>query len=271
MIKDFKIGFIGAGTMGKAIIKELINTNFVDKKDMYISEATSELADAVSKELAIPVGCDNRNLVKNSDFIVLCVKPYFMKKVLEEIREDLTEDKVLISIAAGITTKSIEETAQINIPVVRVMPNTPILVGEGMSAVCSGKCAQKNHIDFVVKMFSRTGKCIELDEKLLNAVTGISGSGPAFAFLIIDALSDGGVKLGLTKRDALLLAAQTLVGAGTMVLETGKHPSVLKDDVTTPGGTTIEGLSVLEDEGVRTALIKAVEKTAEKAAKLSLQ
>jgi pyrroline-5-carboxylate reductase len=270
MIKDFKIGFIGAGTMGKAIIKELINTNFIDKKNLHISEATSESADAVAKELAIHVEHNNKKLVQDSDIIMLCVKPYYIKEVITEIKEYLTEDKVLISIAAGITTKSIEETARINIPVIRVMPNTPILVGEGMSAVCKGKYAQKTHIDFAVKMFSRTGKCIELDEKMLNAVTGISGSGPAFAFLIIDALSDGGVKLGLTKKDALVLAAQTLVGAGTMVLETGKHPSILKDEVTTPGGTTIEGLSVLEDEGVRTALIKAVVKTAEKAEKLSL-
>jgi pyrroline-5-carboxylate reductase len=270
MPKDFKIGFIGAGTMGKAIINGLINSGFAKKRNIFVSEATPELAERASKDMGIAVYCDNKKLVQNSEYIVLCVKPFYMKEVITEIRENLTENKVLISIAAGITAESIEKAAQINIPVVRVMPNTPVLVGEGMAAVSKGKYAKKEHADFAVEMFSKTGRCIEVNEKALNAVTGISGSGPAFAFLIIDALSDGGVKLGLTKKDALVLAAQTLVGAGKMVLETGKHPSVLKDEVTTPGGTTIEGLSVLEDEGVRTALIKAVVKTAEKAEKLSL-
>jgi len=270
MTKDIKIGFIGAGTMGKAIIKGLINTGFIDKQNIYVSEATPEFAELASKDLGLAVTCDNKKLAQSSDFIVLCVKPFYMKEVITEIKEELAENKVLISIAAGITTESIEKTAQINVPVVRVMPNTPVLVGEGMSAVAKGKYAKKEHAEFVIEMFSKTGKCIEVKEKALNAVTGISGSGPAFAYLIIDALADGGVKQGLTKHDALILAAQTLIGAGKMVLETGKHPSVLKDEVTTPGGTTIEGLNVLENEGVVPALMKAVEKTAEKAEKLSL-
>lgn len=268
MLSTFKIGFIGAGTMGKAIIKGLINSGYVDKNNIIASEISEASANIVSEELNIRTTLDNTELVRNSDIIILCTKPFVIKDVLEEVKDDLSEDKLLVSIAAGIGTEFIENITEKNIPVIRVMPNTPALIGEGMAAICRGKFTNDEHIDLVNQIFSLVGRCIEVPEKLINAVTGISGSGPAFIYLIIEALADGGVKLGLPKHKAIELAAQTTLGAAKMVLETGKHPSILKDEVTTPGGCTIAGLMVMEENKVRSALSKTVQETAKAAAGL---
>lgn len=269
MINDFKIGFIGAGTMGQAIIKGLIASKFTSKENISAFEINKENASKAAQEIGIKIYSDNqKEFVKNSDIIVLCTKPYVVKSVLADIKEYLTGKQLVISIAAGIGTKFIEESIEKQVPVIRVMPNTPALIGEGMTAICRGTYTSDENMEFANNLFSKLGRCIEVQEKLINAVTGISGSGPAFVYLMIEALADGGLKLGLPKKIAVELAAQTLVGAAKMVLETGKHPSVLKDEVTTPGGTTIAGLAVMEEKGIHSALMQTVEETARVSASL---
>ncbi len=254
MLKDKKLGFIGAGTMAKAIIKGLESTGV----EILASDVIPHPG----------VMNDNRELARKSDVIILCVKPFAIESVLEEIKDDLRENHIIVSIAAGVSTQKIEQAIGKNIPVIRVMPNTPALIGEGMSVVCRGRYAIEQQSSLIVELFKSVGRCIEVKEDLINAVTGISGSGPAFIYLIIEALADGGVNLGLKKEQAVELAAQTTLGAAKMVLETGKHPALLKDEVTTPGGCTIAGLSVMESEKVRSALIKTVMETAKKASGL---
>jgi len=263
-----KIGFIGAGNMGKAIINGLLNSNFISRDNILASEISKQIAEKVSSELGITVFTNNKELVKNSDIIILCVKPHFIQTVIESIKDCLTENKLIISIAAGISTGFIEKIIESKIPVIRVMPNTPALVGEGMAAVCKGQYVSDEQIKFVLELFSKVGRSIEIQEKLINAVTGISGSGPAFIYTIIEALADGGVKLGLPKNIALELAAQTTLGSAKMVLETGKHPAILKDEVTTPGGTTIAGLMVMEENKVRSVLSQTVQEAARVAGEL---
>lgn len=268
MLKDKKIGFIGAGTMAKAIIKGLINSGLISKNNISATEISPKLAQKAAYATGINVITNNNDLVANSQIIILCTKPFAVKSVLEDIKNSLTEDKLVVSIAAGISTETIEKVIEKQIPVIRVMPNIPALVGEGMSAICRGKFAVDAHSSLVMEIFKAVGRCIEVDERLINAVTGISGSGPAFIYLIIEALSDGGVKLGLKKEIAIELASQTMLGAAKMVLETGKHPALLKDEVTTPGGCTIAGLAVMENEKIRSALIKTVQETAKSAEEL---
>ncbi len=268
MLENKKIGFIGAGVMGKAIIGGLIESGYVKKENIFASEINQELANKVSSELGISASIDNNKVAESSDILFICTKPFIIKKVLEDISNSLGEKTLVISIAAGVSSETIENSINKSIPVIRTMPNTPVLVKEGMVALCRGKHATDEHIELTKNLFEQTGKCIEVPEKLINAVTGISGSGPAFMYLIIEALADGGVKKGLPKKTAIELAAQTALGAAKMVLETGKHPAILKDEVTTPGGTTIAGLMTMEEHGVRSALAKTVQSTAEKADEL---
>ena len=265
-----KIGFIGAGTMAKAIIKGLLNSGAVPAENIMASEISADLAKKASDFLGINVITDNKEVTKKSDIIFLCIKPYgVIESVLYEIKDFITPEKLVVSKAAGVSTDFIEDTLSRKTHVVRVMPNTPAIVNEGMSAIAKGRHATDEQADLVLELFKNIGRAIRVPERLINAVTGISGSGPAFMFLIIDAIADGGVKLGLTKQAALELAAQTCLGAAKMVLETGKHPSVLKDEVTTPGGSTIAGLLVMEDEKVRAAMSKTVIETARAASGLA--
>lgn len=269
MLKDKKIGFIGAGTMAKAIIKGILNSGAVPPENIMASEISEDLAKKASDVLGITVITDNKEVTKNSDIIFLCVKPYgIIESVLYEIKDLITLEKLVVSVAAGVNTEFIEDTLNRKTHVVRVMPNTPAVVNEGMSAIAKGRHATDEQADLILELFKSIGRAIRVPERLINAVTGISGSGPAFIFLIIEALADGGLKLGLTKQAALELAAQTCLGAAKMVLETGKHPSVLKDEVTTPGGCTIAGLMIMEDEKVRAALSKTVIETARAASGL---
>jgi len=269
MLKDKKIGFIGAGTMAKAIISGLLHSGNVLPENILASEISEDLAQKASETLGIKVVTDNKAVAKNSEIIILCVKPYgVIESVLYEIKELITPNKLIVSIAAGVSTDFIETTLEHKTHVIRVMPNTPAVVNEGMSAVCKGRHATDEQADLILELFKSVGRAIRVPERLINTVTGISGSGPAFIYLIIEALADGGLKLGLTKQAALELAAQTCLGAAKMVLETGKHPSVLKDEVTTPGGCTIAGLLVMEEEKVRYAMSKTVIETAKAASGL---
>jgi pyrroline-5-carboxylate reductase len=268
MLENKKIGFIGAGVMAKAIIKGLIKSEVIPKENITVSEISMELAQKASHELGITVISNNKDIVKGSDIIILCIKPFSIENAVKEIKDSLNDRKLLVSIAAGVSTQIIETLIEKIVPVIRVMPNTPSLVGEGMSAVCRGSFANEKHLDIVIEIFKAVGKCVEVSEKFINTVTGISGSGPAFFYYIIEAMADAGLKLGLRKDVALKLSAQTALGAAKMILETGKPPSVLKDEVTTPGGCTIAGLFALENENVRQHIIKAVIETANTASKL---
>ena len=265
MLKNKKIGFIGAGTMAKAIIKGFLSAEAAYAENILASEITEELAKKAAEELGIRVATSNKEVTKHSDIIFLCVKPNILESVLYEIKDSITREKLVVSIAAGVSTDFIAQALEHKTHVVRVMPNTPAVVGEGMSAVCKGRHATDEEADFVLELFNCIGRAKRIPEKLIDAATAMSGSGPAFVFSFIESMADGGLKLGLTKKAAIELAAQTCLGAAKMVLETGKHPSVLKDEVSTPGGCTIAGLLTMEEEKVPVGMAKTIIETAKTA------
>lgn len=262
-----KIGFIGAGKMGGAILKGLIESGFAPSQNIMASERDEQSAQNVSREYGITTYSDNNALVQECDVIVVCTKPFVITEVLEGIKSTITPEKLLISIAAGVTTDTMEQILG-NIPVVRVMPNTPAFLSCGMSVLSKGKYADYEHMIFTQEMFSQVGKAIILEENLMDAATGISGSGPAFMYLFIEALAKGGADLGLDKNIALELAAQTAIGAAHMIMQTGKTPETLRTEVTTPGGCTAVGLDVLAEGKVFDILVDTVKATAKKAAEL---
>lgn len=263
-----KIGFIGAGKMAQAIINGVLNSGFSNLDNIYAFEPDQRVVDSLKQDFNLNFCENNNEVVEKSDVIIICVKPHFVERVLSEIKYSLTKEKVIISIAAGISTKKMENNIQEGIQVIRVMPNTPALVGEGMSALCKGKYCTQTTLNYAMELFSKFGRAIEIEEKLINAVTGVSGSGPAFMYLLIEAIADGGVRLGLKKDVAIELAAQTALGAAKMIIETGKHPAILKDEVTTPAGTTAEGLYSMEKDNIRASMIRAVIKTARRSEEL---
>jgi len=254
------IGVIGAGKMGEAIIAGLIRAGAPPGKILAFDADASRL-EKIRKDYKIRIAENNPSLVKASEILILAVKPQVMEKVLMEISAAAFEKKPLvISIAAGIQTALLKKFLGADQRLCRVMPNTPALIGQGVSAYFAGPELSKADREKVDAILAAIGQVVEIDrEDLMDAVTGLSGSGPAYIFMMIEALADGGVKMGLSRKLALSLAAQTVVGAGKMVLETGRHPGELKDMVTSPAGTTIAGLSVLEQGGLRGLLIQAVE------------
>jgi pyrroline-5-carboxylate reductase len=216
------------------------------------------------------VSADNRTAAGAANVILLCVKPQTIGQVADEIRSELNPQKLVISIAASVPTDYIERRLGANIPVIRAMPNTPSCVGAGITAIAKGKFATQEHLDMASKLFGSVGKTVIVEEKHMDAVTGLSGSGPAFIYIILEALAEGGVKMGLSRELATLLAAQTAMGAAKVALETGDHPALLKDTVTTPAGCTIDGILELEEGKLRVTLIKAVVKASQRAKELHL-
>ena len=263
-----RIGFIGAGQMAEALARGFINKNIIKASNVYATDIME-----VRKEVFASFGANaadtNSEVVANSDVVFIAVKPQYVSLVLKEVRPVLTPKTVIVSIAAGVTLATLKEAAGEDSRVIRVMPNTPCLVGETASAMCLGGKADDGDADVVKQLFDAVGVIYKVDEKLLSAVTGLSGSGPAYIFVMIEALSDGGVKAGLPRDIATQLAAQTVLGSAKMVFETGKHPGVLKDMVTSPAGTTIAGVHELEKAGVRNAFINAVTGAASRADELS--
>jgi pyrroline-5-carboxylate reductase len=260
-------GFIGSGKMATALVKGMIRAGLAPVDAICASDP---LANARALfETGIAVFDSNMPVAERSDVLILAVKPQNMRQVLEQLRPSLTNAPLVISVAAGITITSILDGLGTKIRVVRVMPNTPALVGKGASAFALGPGCRAEDEALVRSFLGSVGNAVCVTESLLDAVTGLSGSGPAFVYLMIEALSDGGVRVGLPRDVATLLAAQTLLGAATMVLETGLHPGLLKDQVASPGGTTIAGLHALERAGVRGALIDAVEAATKRSAELS--
>jgi len=257
-MKD-KIGFIGAGNMGEALIKGILKAKLLSSQKVCASDIRETKLKQFQKTYGIKTFKDNKELVSQVNIILLAVKPQNMEEVLSEIAPVIEKKHLVISIAAGITTSYISKRLNDKISVVRIMPNTPALIQEGASALAMGKHATQSDLKSVQKLFESVGKTVVVDESLMDAVTGLSGSGPAYVFLFIEALADAGVKMGLSRSVALLLSAQTCLGAARMVSETGEHPAKLKDMVTSPGGTTISGLHALEAGGLRTTIMDAVE------------
>lgn len=264
MSSELTIGFLGAGKMAVALAKGFLQSNLVSPRNLRAADPVDAAREAFRRETGGEVAAGNRELVNASSVVVLAVKPDQVREVLEDVAEVFTEKHLVISIAAGVTLGKLESYLAEGARVIRVMPNTPALIGASASAYALGAGAQLQDAELAQKLFASIGMAFRVKEKLLDAVTGLSGSGPAYVFSIIDALSDGGVAAGLPRDIATQLAAQTLVGSARLVLETGQHPGALKDMVTSPGGTTIEGLHALEKGGVRAALMNAVRAAADK-------
>jgi pyrroline-5-carboxylate reductase len=264
-----RTGFLGAGRMATALARAWTASGRLSARCVCASDPSPAARDAFSRESRCPVLDDNRAVAAQSDLLVLAVKPQTMPAVLAEIR-DLVEqrDPLVLSIAAGVTLSQLQSSLSPTTRLIRVMPNTPCLVNASASGYSAGPHATPDDVALVQSLLELVGRAFALPEHLLDAVTGLSGSGPAFVYLVIEAMADGGVKAGLPRDVALALAAQTVLGAAKMVLETGRHPGALKDDVASPAGTTIAGLHELERAAVRGAFIDAVEAASRRAAEL---
>jgi len=266
-----KIGIVGGGKMGEALIAGLLKTNTVEKDGILVGELVLDRREHLSQTYGIECISDNAEVAKRSDILILSVRPRDMAAALTSVRDSLTPEKLLISIAAGVTTKFIQRTLNKRVDLVRAMPNNPCTIGEGMTVLTTAEGTPANRLEEVKRIFASVGRTLKLEEDLFDAVTGLSASGPAYVYLFIEALADGGVKAGIPKDVAITLAAQTVLGSARMVLETGEHPAKLKDLVATPAGTTVCGLYELEQGGLRAASIKAVEKATARARELSSQ
>ncbi len=263
------IGFIGAGQMARALAQGFVNAGLLADRQIVAADPFPAARDEFQRLLpGSKVATDNVEVARQSDVVFLAVKPQQVQSAMTELRGALSAKQLIVSIVTG-TRLAAHVEGLGDCRLVRVMPNTPCLVGQSASAFCLGPNATASDRELISKLLSAVGLAIEVEEKLLDAVTGLSGSGPAFIYVLIEALADGGVRLGLPRDVALRLAAQTVKGAAEMVLKTGEHPGVLKDRVASPGGTTIAGLHVLENHGVRGALISAVEAAARRATELA--
>jgi pyrroline-5-carboxylate reductase len=263
-----RLAVIGAGKMGGILIEAFVKQGLILPQNIF---ATVQHSGQERKNLAVSVGSDNRAAARQADVILLCVKPQAVGPIIDEIAPELTEHKLVISIAASVPTEYIERRLTSRVPVVRAMPNTPSQVGAGMTAISKGQFASQQDVDTTRRLFDAVGKTIVADEKNMDAITGLSASGPAFIYIILESLAEGGVKAGLPRELATLLAAQTALGAAKVVLDTGHHPALLKDAVTTPAGCTIDGILELEEGGLRVTLIKAVVRAAHRAKELLLK
>lgn len=258
-----KIGFVGCGNMGGAMLGALVQKEFIESKNILVS-TKRELSRKNLEEKYKVIGKEsNLEVAKEADIVILAVKPYMYKEVIEDIKEEL-KGKLIISIAAGIDIEDLEEMLGGEFKIVKTMPNTPALVGEGMSAICHNKNVTEDELKEVCDIFNVFGKYEILEEKDFHAFIALCGSSPAYIFMIIEAMADGGVRLGLPRDKAYKLAAQSVLGSAKMVLETGKHPGVLKDMVCSPGGTTIAAVADLEKNGIRNTVISAIETCANK-------
>ncbi len=254
-----QFAFIGAGRMATALASGMVRAGLVTAAQICAADPLAASAEAFKRSTGGRLALSNQAAARDSDVLFLAVKPQQMPQVVEELRGVVGGKHLIISVAAGVTLATLAAGLGEAPRLVRVMPNTPCLIGAGASGYCLGRNASPADAQLVERLLNSVGKSVQVDEKLIDAVTGLSGSGPAFAFVILEALADGGVKVGLPRATAQLLAAQTLLGAARMVLETGEHPAALKDQVASPGGTTIAGLGALEQHGLRGALIAAVE------------
>ncbi|MBU3183107.1 pyrroline-5-carboxylate reductase [Clostridium psychrophilum] len=262
------IGFIGCGNMARAMISGIVISNLVSNKNVIASNPSQKSLDKVKEKYNVLVTNDNKEVAKFSDIVILAVKPYKYYEVIDEIKTYLKDNVVIITIAAGITLDHMSNALGDEAKVIRTMPNTPALVGEGMSALCANKNITKSELQEVIQIFESFGKIEILEEKLIDVVPSVSGSSPAYVYMFIEALGDGAVLQGMPRNKAYKMAAQAVLGSAKMVLETGEHPGKLKDDVCSPGGTTIEAVYTLEKNNFRGSVISAMESCTEKAIKM---
>jgi pyrroline-5-carboxylate reductase len=263
------LALLGAGKMGSILLQALLKDGPFATTHMIATVRHSDRARTLSDQLGIPVSTDNAAAAAQADIILIGVKPPSVAEVIRSIGGSLSPDKLIISFAASVDTKSIEETAGTAVPVIRAMPNTPCLLAAGITALARGRFVTDAHMATALSIFGVVGRTVIVDERHMDAVTGLSGSGPAFIYIIIESLAEAGVKVGLPRDIATLLASQTTFGAAKMVLETGSHPALLKDAVTTPAGCTMDGILELEEGGLRVTLIKAVMRATERARQLA--
>jgi pyrroline-5-carboxylate reductase len=259
MVNDKTIAFIGAGNMGSALIRALIARGEIPKERIVAADADPERLGKIEAQQGIQIARDNKGAVSRADMVILAIKPSDINWVLEEIAPVTDGSKLLISIAAGVPTRRIEERLPQGVRVIRVMPNTPALVGQGVAVLCSGSHATGEDMVAARRIFDAAGKTCVLPENLMDAATGLSGSGPAYVFLFIEALSDAGVLAGIPRDVAQMLSVQTVLGAAHLAAEMNMHPAKLREMVTSPGGTTIAGLRKMEEWGFRAAIYNAVE------------
>ena len=267
-VKGKRIGFLGCGNMGEALVKGLVEASVVSAGALMASDSrTDRLAD-LERRYGVRIAKDNVELARECDVVVLAVKPQIMAAVLTEVAPTLSRRQLVISIAAGVATPTIRKGVGKDIRLIRVMPNTPALVLEGATAIAKAKGLEDGDLETAQEIFGAVGKVVVLDEELMDAVTGLSGSGPAYVAVVIESLADGGVKMGLDRVTAMTLATQTVLGAAKLLLETGLHPGSLKDMVSSPGGTSIAGIAALEEGGIRTTFITAVERATQRSREL---
>ena len=263
-----KLAVLGTGKLGGILLRAYLKQELFSPKHVKASVRHEEKAASLGKALGIAATTDNRKAVQGADIVLLCVKPQVVGEVLKEIAPELSEKTLVISVAASVPTSYIEQRLSAKVPVVRAMPNTCSTVGCGMTGICRGAFAGVEHLEIAKAMFDAVGRTVAVDEKNMDAVTGLSASGPAYAYIILESFAEAGVKVGLPRDVATLLAAQTMKGAASVVLETGDHPALLKDAVTTPAGCTIDGILELEEGKLRVTLIKAVVKATQRAGEL---
>ncbi|MFW9865818.1 MAG: pyrroline-5-carboxylate reductase [Candidatus Thorarchaeota archaeon] len=254
-----ELGIIGLGKIGSTLLRVLIESKTIESDKIIVYDIIHDVLKQRAEEFKVESAENNKILAQEAKYIIIAVLPQIINNVLEEIGSLITEEHVIITIAAGISIKHIKKFIDKNVGIVRIMTNTPALVRAAASAISSNEYIKQSELDFVKNLFNALGLVVELDEKHLDAVTGLSGSGPAYLFIIIEALADGGVKMGLPREIAVKLAAQMVLGSAKLVLETGKHPGELKDMVATPGGTTITAIHEIESAKLRATLIRAVE------------
>jgi pyrroline-5-carboxylate reductase len=268
-LPGLRVAILGAGKMGGILLQAFLKNNLLSADQIAATVQHPDRAQALSVQFGVEVDTDNLAAAKQADVILLGVKPTQVPAVVNEIAPALNPKKMLLSFAASVKTRDIEDAAGCNLAVVRAMPNTPAMLAAGATALCPGRFVSPHQMGIAQRIFSTVGRVVVVDEKHMDAVTGLSGSGPAFIYIVIEALAEAGVNVGLPRDVATLLAAQTVYGSARMVLETGYHPALLKDQVTTPAGCTVDGILELEEGGLRVTLIKAVKRATQRAKELA--
>lgn len=266
---DRKIGFIGSGNMGGAMIGGIIQSGLVSKTEIYVSDISEPALAWMKESYGVNITTDNTVVAKTCDILVLSVKPYLYPVVIGEIKDVVKEDALIVVIAAGQSSAAVEKMFGREMRIVKVMPNTPALVGEGMAAIAPTTNVPKEETEEIIAIFNSFGKSEIVPEHLMDAVTAVSGSSPAYVYLLIEAMADGAVAEGMPRAQAYKFAAQSVLGSAKMVLETGKHPGELKDMVCSPGGTTIAAVEMLEETGLRSSVMKAMKACADKSRAMS--
>jgi len=268
-LPNIRVAVLGAGKMGGILLQAFLKQNLFALDQIHATVGHMEKAVALSVQWGVDVSTDNLAAASQADLILIGVKPFQVPDLIAEIKPALTTEKTLVSFAASVKTRAIEEAAGLDIAVIRAMPNTPSALGAGAAGLCKGRFVSAKQMELAQRIFETVGRTVVVDEKHMDAVTGLSASGPAYIYIVIEALAEAGVKVGLPRDIATLLAAQTTMGAARVVLETGDHPALLKDAVTTPAGCTIDGIMELEEGKLRVTLIKAVVKAVQRAKELA--